>query len=305
MRKNINIIILFLAICMSTEPGNGQNAPRLDKESAFNYLVKQCEFGPRNPGSAGHQACREYLISELSKTADTVTRQDFLFRIPRENTPQLCTNIIANYKPGEKTRILLCAHWDTRPWADLDPDAANHNKPISGANDAASGVAVLLEIANHLKKTPPPVGIDIVFFDAEDAGLYGNTELWAIGSKEFARKSAGNYQPVFGILLDMIGDKDLEIYIEKQSNKFAPNIVKKVWDKAAELGISEFIPIEKFDIADDHVRLLNIGIRCIDIIDFEYPPWHTMDDVPANCSAESLEKVGRVVMEIIYSGDYY
>lgn len=296
---------LLMSIISYPFPCDGQNAPQFNKSIAFEYLIKQCEFGPRNPGSSGHQACLKYLISELQKTADSVTRQEFLFRIPKQNNTVICSNVIAAYQPANNSRILLCAHWDTRPWADLDPDPTKHNEPILGANDGASGVAVLLEIARHLKEVPPPIGIDIVFFDAEDAGLYGNDDSWTIGSKEFAMKNAGRYQPLFGILLDMIGDKELDIYIEKFSNKFAPNIVKKIWDKALELGFSEFIPFEKFEVLDDHVRLLNVGIQCIDIIDFDYKPWHTMDDIPENCSAESLEKVGQVLLEVIYSGDYY
>jgi len=297
-------LTLFLVMLNATK-SYGQNVPHFDKKRAFEYLVKQCEFGPRNPGSSGHLACLEYLIAELSKTAHNVTRQEFLFSIPRDNTTAICTNIVATFQPANKSRILLCAHWDTRPWADLDPDPRNHDKPILGANDGASGVAVLLEIARHLLESPPTVGIDIVLFDAEDAGVYGNDESWAIGAKEFAKRKAGRYHPLFGILVDMIGDRDLDIYIEKFSFKSAPHIVKKVWNKAMELGFSEFIPIEKFEIYDDHIRLLNVGIPCIDIIDFDYKPWHTMNDTPENCKAESLEIVGQVLLHVIYSGDYF
>ncbi|MBN1349290.1 M28 family peptidase [candidate division KSB1 bacterium] len=302
MKQIQGIIALFMLVTLTSV--YSRIAPKFDKSIAFDYLVKQCEFGPRDPGSAGHQACLKFFISEFNKTANIVERQDFLFQIPQKNTTHLCTNIIAKYNPSEKQRILLCAHWDTRPWADLDPVISNRNKPIPGANDGASGVAVLLEIARHLKQSPPPIGIDIVLFDAEDAGLYGSDETWAIGSKEFAKSIAGRYFPQFGILLDMIGDKNLDIYIEKNSNRAAPNVVQKVWDTAAQLGISEFIPVEKFLVSDDHVRLLDVGIRCIDIIDFDYDVWHTMQDVPENCSPESLEKVGQVVLEVIYSGDY-
>ncbi|MDQ7051613.1 MAG: M28 family peptidase [candidate division KSB1 bacterium] len=195
----------------------------------------------------------------------------------------------------------MAAHWDSRPWADQDPDSANHNKPVPGANDGASGVAVLLEIARVLKQNPPPVGVDIVLFDGEDLGSEGYPDTYAAGAQYFAQKKSVHYAPYLGILLDMIGDRELQIYREANSVRYAPAVVDLVWNYAARLGISNFYNPVRHEVFDDHVPLLNVGIPCIDLIDFDYPYWHTVHDTPDKCSPESLEKVGRVVLAVIYN----
>jgi len=277
-----------------------QAAPTFDGERAFYFLEKQCEFGPRAPGSPGHKKCLDYLVKTLEQHADEVTTQQFMFSFGRPQRTVTATNVISRFQPTKSKRILLCAHWDTRPWADSDPNPENHDKPILGANDGASGVAVLLHLAELIAADPPNVGIDIVLFDAEDAGMQGQDQTWARGSAAFAREYSSSMAPNYAILLDMIGDDDLEIYQEEFSVTYARPVVDLIWNKAANLGISEFIPTVGYAVYDDHVPLLQAGIQCADVIDFNYPEWHTMEDTPEACSAASLDKVGRVMTAIIY-----
>ncbi len=292
---------LFLLLLLLAVPGcRSQVVPKFDSHSAFQHLVKQCEFGPRVPGTSPHINCRDYLVNILQGYADRVMQQPFSAVMGPDKKRVACYNIIANFQMNNPRRVLLCAHWDTRPWADLDPDPANHQKPVPGANDGASGVAVLLEIARILKHSPPRYGVDIVLFDAEDFGSYGQNDTWALGSKQFASQVVRNFRPEFGILLDMVGDADQQIYIEQNSYRFARPVVERVWRKADQLGIHEFIHEVKYDVHDDHINLLEIGIPTIDIIDFDYKYWHTISDTPDKCSPQSLDNVGRVVLGVIY-----
>lgn len=210
------------------------------------------------------------------------------------------TNIIASFGLQKTERILLCAHWDSRPWADQDPISENRDKPIVGANDGASGVAVLLEVARHLQLAEPKYGVDIVLFDGEDSGLPGQAESYALGAQHFAKNKDFRYRPKFGILLDMIGDKDLQIYQEKNSVNYAPQIVERIWDRAAELGSVPFHASLGYQVTDDHLPLLKVGIPCVDLIDFDYEYWHTLADTPDKCSPESLAEVGRLVLSLLY-----
>jgi hypothetical protein len=293
-----SLTLLLLGLTFSCR---AQLPPPFDGTRAFGLLEKQCSFGPRVPGSTAHQRCRDYLVTALRGYADQVTTQDFIHTFGNPAQSARATNIIANFQPQKGDRILLCAHWDSRPWADQDPDPKNHSKPILGANDGASGVAVLLEFARLIKQKAPRVGIDIVLFDAEDQGLEGNERSYARGAQHFARTVVPSFRPRFGILLDLIGDADLNIYQEHYSLRYARPIVEKVWDAAAQAGVTEFQPQPGYAVFDDHLPLLERGIPCIDIIDFDYPHWHTLGDTPDKCSAESLEKVGRVVLQVIYS----
>lgn len=271
-----------------------------DGNAAYALLERQCTFGPRYPGSPGHQACLEFLVQELSKYAAEVRQQHFdhTFGLQRKTTAR-ATNIIARFWPQERRRILLCAHWDTRPWADEDPDPKNRRKPILGANDGASGVAVLLEIAHQVDERNMRIGLDIVLFDAEDQGTPGDDDSYAVGSRYYARHLPEHQRPEFAILLDMVGDRDLNLYQEGYSLQYARPYVELVWGIAAELDVREFIPRPGYYVTDDHVRLIEVGIPAIDIIDFDYPFWHTLEDTPDKCSPESLEKVGKVLMRVL------
>lgn len=302
--KFISLMLLLVlpsaSNCMNVHNPTAE-IPKFDARKAFELLQRQCDFGPRNPGSEGHRSCSAFLVKTLSAYADKVSTQSFslVFGDPAQTVE--ATNIIAKFQPEKTRRILLCAHWDTRPWADMDPDPAHHNTPILGANDGASGVAVLLEIARHLKQKQTPLGVDIVFFDGEDAGSSGDMNSWAQGSAYYAQNLASSDRPVFGILIDMIGDADLAIFQEANSRAYARSVVDKVWAKAAELKLEAFKPQVGPSVMDDHIPLLQIGVPCIDLIDLDYPYWHTMADTPDNCSAASLEQVGTVLLHVIYT----
>jgi len=277
--------------------------PLFDGEHAFALLEKQCAFGPRVPGTEAHRQCRAFLLEELSKYADHVVEQTFDHHIDRLDRTVTLTNLVADFNLNAGRRVLLAAHWDSRPWADEDPDSRNHDQPIPGANDGASGVAVLLEIARILKATPPPIGVDIVLFDGEDLGTPGEPRTYAIGSQYFARHKDSRYLPMFGILLDMVGDRDLQIYKEANSMRYASGIVDQVWGMASRLDLDEFMPNMRHEVFDDHVPLIEAGVPMIDLIDFDYSHWHTLADTPENCAAASLETVGKVVLAVLYNPD--
>jgi len=297
MKHSIRLIIftlLFTSISCSKS-----QVPVFNGDRAMKYLQTQCDFGTRQPGSEGHEKCLDYLVAELQKYANSVVKQPFMFKDPRTGKSHTLNNVIASFG-GSGQRILLCAHWDTRPIADFDPDPANVNKPIPGANDGASGVAVLLEIARALKENPPANGIDIVLFDGEDSGMQGDTRSWCHGSRYFAENKMISYLPQYAILLDMIGDADLRITEEVNSMRAAPELMERVWSIAENLGFSSFVREPGFEMTDDHLELLKVGIPAIDLIDFEYEPWHTLGDTPDKCSSESLFTVGTVILNLIY-----
>ena len=264
---------------------------------AFAYLEKQCEFGPRVPGTTAHKETQAYLFTELKRYADEVALQPFEFR-DQDRTVRM-NNILARFGKDSGEKILLAAHWDTRPFADRDPDPANRNTPILGANDGASGVAVLLEVARVLKSKPPPIEVIIVLFDGEDYGRTVSTMF--LGSTHFAQ-NMGRWKADFGILLDMVGDRTLELPMEGYSWNAARDLTEAIWRRAAELGLPAFERRLGPAIMDDHLPLIQSGVPTIDIIDFNYPHWHTVEDTPDKCSAESLDIVGRLVLDIIYSG---
>jgi len=279
------------------------NAESFNGDRAYQFLIDQTDLGPRAPGSPGHSACKEYLVGQLEKTGATVTRQPFMHYNAESGETITMTNIIGSYYPEKLNRIMLCAHWDTRPFADMDY-LPNRNEPILGANDGASGVAVLLELGFYLQKNEPPVGIDIVFFDGEDYGREGDLDNYCLGSRYFSQNNQGIF-PRFAILLDMIGDAQLQIPREGYSQQFASQIVDLVWNAAENVGAYQFLPEVGHYVFDDHVILNEAGIPAIDIIDFEYPDashrfWHTLQDTPDKCSPQSLQTVGNVLIELIF-----
>lgn len=279
--------------------------PSFNGKRAFGQLLKQVSFGPRNPNSPGHALCLTYLTAEFRKLTSEVEIQEFTHDGYGNERLQL-TNLIAKFNPQASQRILLCAHWDTRPRAEQDENKSRRNDPIPGANDGASGVAILLEIAQLLHEKGPGLGVDIVLFDGEDYGKEGDLANYLLGSRFFALNLPPEQNYRFGILLDMVGDKYLEIPKEQHSIKYAPDIIDLVWNKAKELGYMQFIDAPGESIYDDHLPLNEVGIKTIDLIDFDYPDptnrfWHTHQDTPENCSAESLEAVGTVLTHVIYS----
>ena len=303
MRIQIKIILTISTISVLSSCNNA--VPNFDKGNAFRYLVEQCEFGPRNPGSNGYKQCLDYLQKTLSGFADTILLQPFVLDDFVNEKSYDLTNIIARFKVGAPQQLLIGAHWDTRPWADEDPDTEKRNDPIIGANDGASGVAVILELARILNASPPPIGITLVLFDAEDMGRSGTPKSYAQGSLAFA-KDLPIEKPDEAIILDMIGDAELHIPIERNSYRQNRQLVKKLWTMAEELSLDAFESRIVYTLYDDHVPLwAEARIPAIDIIDFNYPNsyanyWHTTQDLPENCSAESLGQVGTLLVHYIY-----
>jgi Iap family predicted aminopeptidase len=299
MKINIIVISAFVLIAVLLSGCGQKNIPVFDGDRAYQYLKEQCDFGPRNPNGQGHRECLQYLYDKLAETTNICRKQSFIYYDSvRQDTLRL-TNVIASFNPKSQRRVMLCAHWDTRPWADRDPDTLNHNKPILGANDGASGVAVLLELASILKENSPSIGIDIAFFDGEDYGMEGHTEGWLLGSKYFVQ-NIGGYRPSLVILLDMIGDSDLQIYKEVYSSTYAGRYVDLIWKIAGLEKARHFKPESKHSVYDDHIPFLQAGIPAVDIIDIEYEYWHMLADTPDKCSIESLTEVGRVIVRLIY-----
>ncbi|MCF7804121.1 MAG: M28 family peptidase [Candidatus Marinimicrobia bacterium] len=281
--------------------------PEFNEQQAWDYLLAQTDLGPRAPGTDGHYLARDFFVSTLNKFTDRVREQQFIHTFPYEESRYDFTNIIAEFGPASGKRILLGAHWDTRPWADMERDPSKRNQAILGANDGASGVAVLLEFARIFRDHPPPVPVTIVLFDAEDMGKSGYLGEYAVGSRYFAENLENPDEYRYGIVLDMIGDANLHLPMERYSRKFAPDLTRRIWDTADSLGYTAFRNRIGVSIQDDHLMLIrHAGIPSVDIIDFNYPDeshrfWHTLQDTPDKCSPRSLKVVGETVLHVIYN----
>lgn len=287
-----------------------QDAVYFNGDRAMELLEYQCSFGPRYPGSEGHNKFQDSLKIFLDELADmTIVYKDSIIN-PISKKKVEIVNFLSRFNPRASERIMFLAHWDTREVADKDKNYDKLNPiPVIGANDGASGVAVLMTLAEILSKNPlTKIGVDLLFLDAEDMGLYNKPDTWALGAKSFS-KEIKNPLPKYAVCLDMVGDADQEFLIEQFSYMYAPEIVNKVWSLANELGYHQFKYVIGQRIIDDHYVLYShTGIPSIDIIDFQYPNnnknfWHTIEDTPDKCSAESLGAVGTVVATLIYRED--
>ena len=303
MRMTLPFLMVVLMGCPSGgRDANGnaaaQVAPPFSAEAAFQHVRTQVGFGPRVAGMPGHDRQLQWMVEYLSGRADSVTLQKFTHTTSTDHRKLAMANVIAHFNPQATDRVLLVAHWDTRPTADSEADEADRKRPIDGANDGASGTAVLLEIANVLSKTKPGVGVDLLFVDGED---YGPSEPdMYLGAKYFAA-NVGGYRPLYGVLVDMIGDRTPEFPIEDNSQRMAPEVVQRIWNLAEELGFGRYFPRTNAGaITDDHVPLNQAGIRTANIIDCCDHPWHTLEDNLDNVSAEGLGVVGAVLLELIF-----
>lgn len=284
-------------------------APEFDPQRAFAHLEAQVAFGPRNPGSEGHAACLTYLRNELEAVTDSLELQPFTHKssamFPGKSFSM--TNVIGIIEAASGSaarQVVLLAHWDTRPVADRDPNPANRRKPIPGANDGASGVAVLLELARVLKASRPATTVIILFVDGEDFGSEGDLSEWFLGSKYFSRHM-GAHRPGRGILLDMIGDRNLVVEADSFSIRADAALMEQLWSIAGALGYRSHFPETPWPSAsvyDDHLPLIEAGVPTVDLIDFDYPAWHTMADTVDQCSANSLKVVGDTVLQAIRDG---
>lgn len=291
------------------------NVPQFNKDSAYSFVAKQVSFGPRVPNTQAHRECGLYLENKMKEYTPDVLVQEFQQRA-FDGTILNGKNIISQFNKSAKKRILLAAHWDSRPFADHDEDEANYHTHIDGANDGASGIGVLIEIARLMSKQATDVGVDIVFFDLEDYGVpnfenYSSNESWALGSQYWSRNPMPyNYSATYGILLDMVGGKDAVFRMEYYSTLYAANIVKKVWKKAAKIGHKQHFLFEEGGmVMDDHIPVNQImKIPMIDIIHSDptsesgfFPHWHTVNDNLENIDPYTLGVVGEVVTYVIYT----
>jgi hypothetical protein len=288
------VTLILLAAC-----GGDRPVPNFDAARTFDLLIRQTDLGPRNPGSPGWHRFQEMLGSFLDSLGVEYETQPFDYYDYLTFDTLHLVNWIARLNPESSDRILIAAHYDCRPRADYDPDSTRRDEPIVGANDGASATAVLMHLAELLISHPPRIGVDLVFFDGEDYGPAGREDQYLLGSTHFASHHEARYR--FGIVIDMIGDRDLQIYREFFSERYHKELNDKIWNMAAQLGVAGFIDSVKHDVLDDHIPLIAAGIPTVDIIDFEYPYWHTHADTPDKCDTASLSAVGRVIVGVIYA----
>lgn len=297
--------------------GDSLAAAPFSADSAYAYIERQLAFGPRTPGSEGHKACALWLEREMKRHgADTVMVQRAT--VTRHDGVTLpIANIMARFNPGAEKRVLLAAHWDTRPWADAEADASLHSRPIPGANDGGSGTAVLLELARQMGMRRPGIGVDLLLVDAEDSGISGEedaddgTSSWCLGTQYWADNHpyTAATLPEYAIVLDMVGGTGARFHREAVSQYAVPSVVDKVWGLAARLGHGDqFVNEVGGPVLDDHVFIMRAGIPAIDIIENSNqatgsfaPSWHTMTDDISAIDRRPLRAAGETVATLIYS----
>ena len=274
--------------------------PKPDAQRAFGYLKQVCAIGPRISGTEGMQRQRELLQDHFADHGAEVGLQEFDVSHPETGAPVRMANLIVSWHPETTQRVLLCCHYDTRPYPDRDPLPANRTKSFIGANDGASGVALFMELAHHLPKIEPTYGVDFVFFDGEELVYDNSRDKYFLGSEHFAteyRDDPPDHTYVCGVLVDMVADRDFRVFYEKNSLRYAPEVTKSVWRTAARLRVRSFVARRKHEVRDDHLPLNQIAeIPTTDIIDFDFPYWHTRNDIPAACSPKPLGDVARVLL---------
>jgi len=330
MRFSISVFIVIVLVALisckqksSLKSGESESetkstdlkAADLDADSAYYFVGEQVKFGPRVPNSKSHAQCAEWLEKTLKKYTSEVVVQSFTAKA-YDGTKLNCKNIIASFNSKSKSRVLLCAHWDSRPYADNDPDTTLHRTPIDAANDGGSGVGVLLEIARQLRISPPAIGVDILLLDGEDYGApmdlqYTGTDDWALGSQYWSRyPHVAAYGARYGILLDMVGAENAVFTMEGTSMYYAPDIAQRVWNVAAAIGYSDYFSTERTNgITDDHVYINQLRqVPTIDIIQHDpstssgfYQYWHTTNDKMKWISKNTLKAVGQTILTVVRS----
>jgi len=290
-----------LALTLALLPGACGARLTIDGARMLERVRRQVDVGPRVVGTPAHEAVRAWIEGELTRLGARVDRQSFVDTTLGH--PLAVTNVIGHFGPPGARRIVLCAHYDSRPWCDEDPDTSWRSRPVPGANDGGSGVAVLLEIGELMRHRAPPLGVDLVFFDAEDLGTRAHPEWFCLGSKGYAARlpaPGSPRRPVAAFLFDMVGERALQIYAEKNSSDLATSLVDEVNDAARATGARDFHPEVRYTIIDDHMPLIEAGLPAVDILDFDYRAWHTHLDTTSQLSAKSLAEVGRVAAWLVY-----
>ena len=292
--------LLFALLLQSISSLKAAENLSLDADRAYSYLKQVCAIGPRISGTAGMEQQQNLIKDHFAKLGAEIRYQTFDVAHPQNGKPVRMTNMIISWHPDRAKRILIACHYDTRPYPDREPIAANRKKRFIGANDGGSGVALLMELGHHMDKISPKLGVDFVFFDGEEL-VFKEGDKYFHGSEYFSKEYRDNPPKTFryekGVLVDMIGDRDLKIPMEGFSLRHARDVTRSIWATAKRLGVREFVSRRGKEVRDDHVPLNQIAhIPTCDIIDFDYPYWHTRNDIPAACSGDSLAKVGRVLL---------
>lgn len=287
---------IILAAALAAAAGG---IPSFDADRAWGDLLRQVEFGPRDPGSPGHAACGEWIAATLDSLGYRVERHHFSVDDPYGEGSLELTNFRAWRPDAQGPPLAFAAHWDTRPRADLDPDPARRGEPILGANDGASGVAVLMELARLCAERRPPLPVEFLFFDGEDYGEQGDLQHYLLGSTRFVRDHP-SFRPRLLVLLDMVGGRDLHITMEPYSRRAAPGQLQRIFDMAEDLDLPAFVPEIGPAVWDDHIPFIRHGVPAVDLVDFRFPEWHTLADTPAACSPSSLAQVGALTARMIF-----
>lgn len=301
-KRGVRLAVLIFALSsLLVAPSCAQEKAaeaKFDPNRAWEYFTKVCDIGPRSSGSPGMERQVKLIAEHFSKLQTRVGFQSFDVAHPLDGTPVKMNNIIVSFHPQAKERVLICCHYDTRPFPDEDTPA-NRRKPFIGANDGGSGVALLMEMGHHIKTIDSTYGVDFIFFDGEEL-IFGDRGTFFLGSEHFAKQykeKPPEHRYLYGVLVDMIADKNLNIHPEINSLKLAPEPTASIWATAKRLRVTEFIAQPKHEVRDDHLPLNEIaGISTTDIIDFDYLYWHKTGDTLAACSRSSLSKVGRVLL---------
>jgi hypothetical protein len=300
MTRGLGAAVLLAAAACG---GGAGEAQQFDGNQAHRWVVHMDSLGPRIPNTPAHRAVGDWLIAELRRRADTVVVQEFV-HVSRQGDSLHLRNIFARFKPAETSRVLYVSHWDTKPHATMDPDPAKRSLPVPGANDGGSSTAMLLGVADELKKRAPAVGVDLLFVDGEDFGEFEGDEADVlIGARWFATHMPPGYAPLYAVLWDMIGDYDQRFPKEGYSVQRAPEVVERVWNQARELRLTRvFLDRVGGAMSDDHLPLQQAGLRIIDVIDCcneNYAYWHTTQDTPDKVSPQSLANAGRVAVALV------
>lgn len=322
MKKTLFILLvssLFISCSKKEEPEikkegtyaiqENYSAPKFSADSAYALIEELAAFGPRNPNSRGAELALNYLVAGLQRCAPKTFLQSFTYNGYDREVLSL-NNIIAQFNPEAKNRIFIAAHWDSRPHAERDKNQAKRDLPILGANDGLSGTGILLEVARVLKANNPSYGVDIILFDGEDYGHEDDLMNFCLGAKYFAANLPHGYSPAFGIVIDMVGDKQAVFYREPSSLNYAPDIVDLVWNTAHKINADKFNDRTGKSIYDDHIPLNQAGLRTIDIIDMDLVGgddskpgrdyWHTHEDNLSNMGKETLQQLGDVLLNVIF-----
>jgi len=305
-RCGLLLVVTAIGTGLALPAAWAQEPPAFSGERAMELVIAQCELGPRIPGSAANAQLRKLIVAMAHEAGLRATSLCFEADDPQTGAPLELCNIVVSAGPSGGDRLWLGAHFDTRPICDKDPDPAKQSLPVTGANDGGSGTAILMHLIELLGTAPPPTGVDLLFFDGEDSGTAGSVEGFCLGSGHLAASWQDFGGPLAEgvprglIVLDMVGDRTLTIPREGYSDRYAKPWLDHVFQRAEELGLPAFINDVGPAVYDDHLPFLRQGIPAIDLIDFDYSPWHTDGDRPEACSGESLGQVGRLMVDLIY-----